>query len=804
MSKLIRFTDAITGTASIKKDLGKDLKNIKDSASPSGKSLVAQIEMTHSGIVTRNMGFYLPDNMRKGAPSFTKNYKKPVLIGHDADTDPIGRVIQADYVDTSKQWTHNDKYLSSLMRFQDKKKNKKDSMVDFVQHVIGEYHGKDNYRGLGHILGTLKITDEDAIKKILDERYLTVSISTSSDAAYCSECGQDWVSEGLCEHERGEVYDSGVPVVLIPGSMSYNHVGFVSEPADEFAAGLKGIELIEDETVNKLDSVDKAEKKDFADKFSIAANLFSYQDSKLVSLSDESQTNLLEVKDSIQKLEDSLKTMETENMKKGKFADEVGACINLYLYGEDGESMNVEVRKYAENMSSEDLQALAKKASAALSSQDSLSKEELDKAVLDYLIKELSNEDASEEATTEDNNTEEKVMKKVKKLNDRMKLVADGEYEASLEDSILEEIQKIESVSLTDKEAKNLASLIARSQNDDALASLTLETKDKSTEEIVKDFVEVKDSMFKLSSVSEEELVEKMNDHISEEEKIVLDSVLAKECAGSGKYFPILNKACVDAAKKVLALTIASDAVKGGILENIEKIASKLPVEDAVAKEGSEENAPEGTENFDSTDAECDNLKELNDEALIAELTKLVQVASEREIIDQVIAPFMVDKEQEIGVLEQQLLLANDEIDSLLSSLTELKDKAKTQLAEKVVDAKINSGLFEISDRKSEIEKHLKRSEDSLNDALEDLVSSKVKKVEDKEQEERIADGEKIENPVLNDDAKDLNTQIVNDNKAKEEASKELKRKEVMRTYTLLKNNKGKTHADAWLNKQNL
>lgn len=794
MSKFIRFTDAITGHASIKKG-SKDLTNVKDSTSPSGKSLIAQIEMTHSGIVTRNMGFYLPDNMRKGAPSFIKDYKKPVLVGHDSDTDPVGRVIQADYVDTSFTYIQNDKYLSSLMRFQDKKETKKNSMTDFVQHVIGEYNGRDNYRGLGHILGTLKITDEAAIQKVLDERYLTVSISMSSDSAFCSECGTDWVSEGPCEHERGQVYDSGIPVVLIPGNQTYNHVGFVSEPADKYAAGFKGVELIENDSVKQLDSVIHVKNTNFADKFSIAANLFSYQDSKLISLSDETQTNLLEVKDNIQRLEDSLKTMENEKMKKGKFADDVSASISLYLYGNgNGESASINISKYAESLSPEELEALAKKAAAALASQESsLSHDSIQQTVHDYLVAQIPVVTTTDSVTTEVEPT--KVMKKVKKLNDKFKLVDSAEYDASVEDSILAEIQKIEGVNLTDKEVKELTSLIAHSQNGDALASLTLDAKEKSIKECVDAYIALKDKRFTLQSVSAEDIVSKMNDHLDENSKISFDSILDKNCAGSGKYFPILNKACVDAAKKVLGLTIAKDSTKGRYLESIEKLSSKIVVEKTVETKDSVEKTTEVTENFDSTKATGDNQLELNDEALVAELTRLVQLATDRNLVDSIIAPFLAEKELEIGVLEQQLNLANDEVSELLSQLSEIKDSVKKDLAEKVVDAKIKSGLFEVSDRESEIAKHVERSEDSLKDMFADLGQTK---------QVAIADNEKVSNPVLADDSNDLNTQIVNDNKAKEDTAKELKKKEVMKTYNLLKTNKGKAFADSWYNKQNL
>ena len=65
------------------------------------QGLLVEIAASHAGIITRNNGFYLPDRMRKGAASFTDDYPKPVLLHHQDHEDPIGRVVRADYVDTS-------------------------------------------------------------------------------------------------------------------------------------------------------------------------------------------------------------------------------------------------------------------------------------------------------------------------------------------------------------------------------------------------------------------------------------------------------------------------------------------------------------------------------------------------------------------------------------------------------------------------------------------------------------------------------------------------------------------------------
>ena len=236
--------DCLTGVATIKNN---GYIRTKDSQSKSGHSLIAQIEMTHSGIVTGNYGFYLPDRMRAGAATFTKDYCKPVIVGHDLETEPLGRVIDAKYVDTSKDWKTNDKMLSTYLEFNDAKKKKvtvNEDEAEFARYVIENYWGKDNYRGLGHIYGTLKISDAKAIEKILDERYLTVSTGMRSGSARCSECGQDWVRDGFCEHEKGKIYDSGIPVCFIPGNMFYDEVSVVNLPANKFAAKFSGLTLV--------------------------------------------------------------------------------------------------------------------------------------------------------------------------------------------------------------------------------------------------------------------------------------------------------------------------------------------------------------------------------------------------------------------------------------------------------------------------------------------------------------------------------------------------------------------------------
>ena len=140
MKNLVKFTDALQGTVRISDNKRKYFKT-QDSTSKSGHSIVAKIAMTHSGIVTKNYGFYMPDRMSEGAGSFVKGYAKPVIVGHDENpvdqAEPVGRVIDANYVDTSGVFVQKDSYLKALMQFQyNDKKRKSNAVLDFVNHVI--------------------------------------------------------------------------------------------------------------------------------------------------------------------------------------------------------------------------------------------------------------------------------------------------------------------------------------------------------------------------------------------------------------------------------------------------------------------------------------------------------------------------------------------------------------------------------------------------------------------------------------------------------------------------------------------
>jgi hypothetical protein len=203
-------------------ELKSIFKDIKDSDS-SVKSLKVKIEATHSGIVNGNMKFYMPSAMKVGTDSFIKPYAKPVTVNHDPHASPLGRITDAKYVSYGISKT-----LDSLRPV---------GAVDIksiakVQDFVKSADYKDaNFKGLGHIELIAEITDEDAIKKILDRRYLTVSIGGGSNAMYCSVCGVDNKQE-YCNHYPGQVYDGKDCYFISGDKMFFDHVSYVNSPAD--------------------------------------------------------------------------------------------------------------------------------------------------------------------------------------------------------------------------------------------------------------------------------------------------------------------------------------------------------------------------------------------------------------------------------------------------------------------------------------------------------------------------------------------------------------------------------------------
>lgn len=158
--------------------------------------VMPHIEAIHEGR-TLNYMRYLPDKLMgseelvSGAYSWTKPYSKPVIYNHDTDTKTTGRIVHAMYQTETRA-------------------------------------------GRGGIVVIPRITDADAIRGIMNEELLTVSIGATTDAAICNICGTDIIRDGFCGHWKGDEFD-GQTVEWIAGNLWFDELSWVNVPADQDA-----------------------------------------------------------------------------------------------------------------------------------------------------------------------------------------------------------------------------------------------------------------------------------------------------------------------------------------------------------------------------------------------------------------------------------------------------------------------------------------------------------------------------------------------------------------------------------------
>jgi hypothetical protein len=202
--KLISGANLVESVGIVGKIKPETARKLSESAKGKSKrKLIVQMEAIHVGR-TANYTFYTEEGLRAGLESWTHPYNKPVLTHHNThDGEPIGRILKAE----------------------------------FAESTISGRKG---------LIFTCEITDPDAIEKILDGRYQTVSIGATTDKVTCNICGTDRTKE-WCEHWRGEEYE-GQTCHYIIGTTYGREVSYVNVPADENAGNFSV--TIEDEEEN--------------------------------------------------------------------------------------------------------------------------------------------------------------------------------------------------------------------------------------------------------------------------------------------------------------------------------------------------------------------------------------------------------------------------------------------------------------------------------------------------------------------------------------------------------------------------
>jgi hypothetical protein len=143
--------------------------------------------------LTANYNNYSAAELEKALQSWVEPYPKPIILNHDLNSEPIGRVMAA----------------------------KMDKEQD----------------GSSYVRLQIAITDPTAIQKILDKRYLTGSVGGKAGKALCSISGDDLASESadgkpkFPKYKRGQVYKGKLAYIDMQ-DISFKEYSFVNQPAD--------------------------------------------------------------------------------------------------------------------------------------------------------------------------------------------------------------------------------------------------------------------------------------------------------------------------------------------------------------------------------------------------------------------------------------------------------------------------------------------------------------------------------------------------------------------------------------------
>lgn len=144
--------------------------------------------------LTANYNNYSSVELEKSLQSWVEPYPKPIILNHDLNSEPIGRVIAA-------------------------KMDKEQDGAPYVRLQIA-------------------ITDPSAAQKISDKRYLTGSVGGRAGKAVCSISGEDLAAESsdgrpkMPKYKRGQIYKGKLAFVDMQ-EISFKEYSFVNQPADQ-------------------------------------------------------------------------------------------------------------------------------------------------------------------------------------------------------------------------------------------------------------------------------------------------------------------------------------------------------------------------------------------------------------------------------------------------------------------------------------------------------------------------------------------------------------------------------------------
>lgn len=252
-----------------------------------GVSLDVIADVSVAGWYNLNKMFYLPTDFMNTTTYWTSPFPKPVQMHHDDHRDPIGRVMAAKFIDMSGDYAKLPpvKTLLSPDAPFDAKRKAAIMMMNIQK-------SDDQYTGLGRMRAHLKITDPDAIQKLIDGRYLTLSSGYSpKNGVFCSTCGANLMEGDAWEpcHVPGEVdEETGVETAWIPINMGWNEVSYVNHPAVQMCQNIKVGSAEMDSVLNKVERKDgRVPEISSSSAYSDEHGVYSLKSNKTWNLQDQ-------------------------------------------------------------------------------------------------------------------------------------------------------------------------------------------------------------------------------------------------------------------------------------------------------------------------------------------------------------------------------------------------------------------------------------------------------------------------------------------------------------------------------------
>ena len=509
----------------------------------SSHGLIIEVAAIHEGL-TSNYNNYSAIELEKALQSWVEPYPKPIILNHDLNTEPIGRVMAA-------------------------KMDKEADGSSFVRLQIA-------------------ITDPVAAQKVVDKRYLTGSVGGRAGKAVCSISGDDLASEDasgrprISKYKRGKVYKGKLAYINME-DISFKEYSFVNQPADQ-KSGVRSVKPGD-------------QKSDMANSEGWVAKSSAF----ILSMDNEDIISIEENKSILS----NMKKKESKPIYlhlKGAFLtalalQESESYINnteSLLSNEDSEKNNSEETHSMDNVNSEeDILAVAEGLSEDLSNIAASSSEETSEATEQTVEAEEESTEVSEEVSEtpeakEDTDNEEVSEEEEEKVSEESDKGSDDKN--STDDSEEADVQAVDSENAEKPEESSAPDADESQETVEELSQLSDNTEGVEQDvELLKSTIKsLEEENAKLKSALHRTLVERVVDtkiglgfeSVDDREKLIEEHV-TRTASSLADSLRDLAKAPVKLSKRLSAYTVPEVTSEAEVVveENVVTMGQEEPVE---------------------------------------------------------------------------------------------------------------------------------------------------------------------------------------------------------------------------------